>query len=95
MQVTAIFVNIFGGIIRCDEIAKGIIAAAKESNLKIPIVVRLQGRNFPPNDLDERLLFPFIGNRQRKASALIEGSGLKMIGVEDFDKAAKTVSIHA
>ena len=42
-QINAIFVNIFGGIIRCDEIAKGIIAAVKESNLKIPIVVRLQG----------------------------------------------------
>ena len=35
--------NIFGGIIRCDEIAKGIIAAAQESNLVTPIVVRLQG----------------------------------------------------
>lgn len=43
MQVNAIFVNIFGGIIRCDEIAKGIIAAAQESNLSTPIVVRLQG----------------------------------------------------
>lgn len=42
-QVNAIFVNIFGGIIRCDEIAKGIIAAAQESNLTTPIVVRLQG----------------------------------------------------
>lgn len=43
LQVNAIFVNIFGGIIRCDEIAKGIIAAAQESNLTTPIVVRLQG----------------------------------------------------
>lgn len=43
IQVNAIFVNIFGGIIRCDEIAKGIIAAARESNLRIPLVVRLQG----------------------------------------------------
>ena len=43
LQVNAIFVNIFGGIIRCDEIAKGIVAAAQESNLTTPIVVRLQG----------------------------------------------------
>lgn len=38
----AILVNIFGGIMRCDVIAQGIIAAAEELSLKIPIVVRLQ-----------------------------------------------------
>ena len=37
------FVNIFGGIVRCDEIARGIIAAAQEINITVPIVVRLQG----------------------------------------------------
>uniref|UniRef100_A0A0M3IQX8 Ligase_CoA domain-containing protein n=1 Tax=Ascaris lumbricoides TaxID=6252 RepID=A0A0M3IQX8_ASCLU len=42
-QVHAILVNIFGGIMRCDVIAQGIINAARELNLKIPIVVRLQG----------------------------------------------------
>lgn len=42
-KVEAILVNIFGGIMRCDVIAQGIIAAAKELELKIPIVVRLQG----------------------------------------------------
>ncbi|PIO58623.1 ATP-grasp domain protein, partial [Teladorsagia circumcincta] len=41
-DVNAILVNIFGGIMRCDVIAQGIIKAAKELNLKIPIVVRLQ-----------------------------------------------------
>jgi succinyl-CoA synthetase beta subunit len=39
-----ILVNIFGGIIRCDVIAQGIIAAAKELKLKTPIIVRLQGQ---------------------------------------------------
>ena len=43
-QVNAIMVNIFGGIMRCDVIAEGIIAAAKELNLSTPIVVRLQVR---------------------------------------------------
>ena len=43
LQVRAIFVNIFGGIIRCDEIAKGIVAAANEINIRTPIVIRLQG----------------------------------------------------
>merc|ERR1712179_499745 len=42
-KVNAIMVNIFGGIMRCDVIAEGIIAAAKELNLSTPIVVRLQG----------------------------------------------------
>lgn len=41
-QVYAIMVNIFGGIMRCDVIAEGIIAAAKELSLKIPIICRLQ-----------------------------------------------------
>merc|ERR1739838_452421 len=42
-KVNALMVNIFGGIMRCDVIAEGIIAAAEELSLKIPIVVRLQG----------------------------------------------------
>lgn len=42
-DVKAIFVNIFGGIMRCDIIAEGIIAAVKDLNLNIPLVVRLQG----------------------------------------------------
>lgn len=42
-NVHAILVNIFGGIMRCDVIAQGIVAAASELHLKIPIVVRLQG----------------------------------------------------
>lgn len=45
-QVHAILVNIFGGIMRCDVIAEGIIAAAKELNLVLPIIVRLQVRIF-------------------------------------------------
>nr|XP_023021577.1 succinate--CoA ligase [ADP-forming] subunit beta, mitochondrial [Leptinotarsa decemlineata] len=44
-KVHAILVNIFGGIMRCDVIAEGIIAAAKELSLKMPIVCRLQGTN--------------------------------------------------
>lgn len=43
-KVHAILVNIFGGIMRCDIIAQGIIKAASELDLKIPIVVRLQGK---------------------------------------------------
>ena len=43
--VKGILVNIFGGIMKCDTIAEGIIAAAKEVNLQVPLVVRLEGTN--------------------------------------------------
>jgi succinyl-CoA synthetase beta subunit len=44
-QVTAIFFNIFGGITRCDEVARGILKALEEMSLELPIVVRLDGTN--------------------------------------------------
>jgi succinyl-CoA synthetase beta subunit len=44
-RVKAILVNIFGGIMKCDVIAAGIVAAAKQVNLKVPLVVRLEGTN--------------------------------------------------
>jgi succinyl-CoA synthetase beta subunit len=44
-DVRAIFVNIFGGIVRCDMIAEGIIAAVKEVDVKVPVIVRLEGTN--------------------------------------------------
>jgi succinyl-CoA synthetase beta subunit len=43
--VKGILVNIFGGIMRCDIIAEGIIAAAKEMHIEVPLVVRLEGTN--------------------------------------------------
>ena len=39
----AILVNVFGGIVNCETIAKGIIAACKKSNIGVPIVARLEG----------------------------------------------------
>ena len=44
-SVEAILVNIFGGIVRCDEIAQGIIAAVQEVGVTVPVVVRLEGTN--------------------------------------------------
>jgi succinyl-CoA synthetase beta subunit len=44
-NVKAIFVNIFGGIMKCDTIANGVVAAVKEVGLKLPLVVRLEGTN--------------------------------------------------
>jgi succinyl-CoA synthetase beta subunit len=45
-NVKGILINIFGGIMKCDVIAEGVIAAAKETELNIPLVVRLAGTNF-------------------------------------------------
>jgi len=44
-NVTAILVNIFGGIVRCDLIAEGIISAVKDIGVSVPVVVRLEGTN--------------------------------------------------
>lgn len=44
-NVKAVFINIFGGIVRCDMIAEGVIGAVKEVGVKVPVVVRLQGNN--------------------------------------------------
>jgi succinyl-CoA synthetase beta subunit len=44
-SVQAIFINIFGGILRCDVLAEGVVAAAREVGLKVPLVVRMEGTN--------------------------------------------------
>jgi succinyl-CoA synthetase beta subunit len=43
--VKGIFINIFGGILRCDVLAEGVVAAAREIGLKVPVVVRMEGTN--------------------------------------------------
>ncbi|HEU4922069.1 MAG TPA: ADP-forming succinate--CoA ligase subunit beta, partial [Burkholderiales bacterium] len=52
-KVKAILVNIFGGIMKCDTIATGVVAAAREVNLKVPLVVRMKGTN---EDLGKKIL---------------------------------------
>ncbi len=52
-KVKGIFVNIFGGIMKCDVIAEGVVAATKELGLKVPLVVRLEGTNV---DLGKQIL---------------------------------------
>jgi succinyl-CoA synthetase beta subunit len=44
-NVKAILINIFGGIVRCDRVAKGVIEAAKTININLPVVIRLEGTN--------------------------------------------------
>ncbi len=45
-NVKAVYINIFGGILRCDRLARGVVNAAKEMKVKVPIVVRMKGTNF-------------------------------------------------
>jgi succinyl-CoA synthetase beta subunit len=52
-EVKGIMVNIFGGIMKCDTIADGVIAACKAVNLSVPLVVRMKGTN---EDLGKKML---------------------------------------
>ena len=52
-KVKGILVNIFGGIMKCDTIATGVVAAAKEVNLSVPLVVRMKGTN---EDMGKQIL---------------------------------------
>jgi succinyl-CoA synthetase beta subunit len=44
-NVKAVFINIFGGILRCDILSEGVVAAVKELGVKVPIVIRMEGTN--------------------------------------------------
>src|SRR3546814_19782057 len=65
-EVKAIFVNIFGGIVRCDMIAEGIIAAVKEVDVKVPVIVRLEGTNVKQGKERLRSSGPAIPPETRK-----------------------------
>jgi succinyl-CoA synthetase beta subunit len=69
-QVKGILINIFGGIMKCDTIANGIVAAAKAVNLHVPMVVRLEGTNV---ELGNKILaesgLPIIAGNSLKDAA--------------------------
>jgi len=44
-NVKAVLINIFGGILRCDMLASGVVAAARDLGIKVPIVIRMEGTN--------------------------------------------------
>ena len=69
-KVKAIFVNIFGGIMKCDVIASGVVAAAKELGLKVPLVVRLEGTNV---ELGRKILNE-SGLKIQSASTMADGA---------------------
>ena len=86
-----IFVNIFGGIIRCDIIAQGIIEAIAEIKTDIPIVVRLQG-NYDDNNVC--VYCALAGNNVNDAKELFATSNVnkRIVTEDDFGRAAKLVS---
>ncbi|MEI3597106.1 MULTISPECIES: ADP-forming succinate--CoA ligase subunit beta [unclassified Oceanobacillus] len=69
-NVKGIFVNIFGGIMKCDVIAEGVVAATKEVGLQIPLVVRLEGTNV---DLGKKILNE-SGLNITSASSMADGA---------------------
>ncbi|KAB0802271.1 hypothetical protein PPYR_04457 [Photinus pyralis] len=86
-KVQALLVNIFGGIMRCDIIAEGIIAATKELKLKVPIICRLQGTN-----VDEaKVLIANSGMRILPIDCLDEASRLavKLSNIITMARSAK------
>lgn len=92
-KVHVILVNIFGGIMRCDVIAEGIIAATKELNLTLPIIVRLQvaiSTEILWNRLQHEL---FQGTNVNEAKELIRKSKLRILPKDDLDEAAM-LSVH-
>lgn len=74
-QVKAILVNIFGGIMKCDTIASGIISAAKEIKLKLPLVVRLAGTN--------------VDKAKAILADATKAGDITIISADDLDDAAK------
>jgi succinyl-CoA synthetase beta subunit len=88
-KVKAILVNIFGGIMKCDVIAQGIVTAARQVNLTVPLVVRLEGTNV---DLGKKILadsgLPIIsGNNMDDAASKVVKAALAVTGAKP--KAAK------
>ncbi|KAJ1856536.1 succinate--CoA ligase beta chain [Coemansia sp. RSA 2703] len=88
--VSAALVNIFGGIMRCDVVAQGIIEAVKELDLKIPLVVRLQGTNVEEGKklINESGIAIFPCDDLDKAAELV-------VNLSDITSLAQKVGVHA
>lgn len=87
-NVKAILVNIFGGIMRCDVIATGIINAAKEIGINKPIVIRLQGTNVK----EGKILIESSGYRMILADDL-EDAAEKAVGVAEIAAQAEKIQV--
>jgi succinyl-CoA synthetase beta subunit len=72
-NVKAILVNVMGGITRCDEVAKGILSARKEGDIKVPLVIRMVGTNEKEGqEILNRAGIPFLKTMEEAASTVVE-----------------------
>ncbi len=83
-HVKAILINIFGGIVRCDRVANGVIQAVKELGLKVPVVVRLEGTNAKEAKtiLSESGLAIIPANDMKDAAKKVVDAALEIQGVQ-------------
>jgi succinyl-CoA synthetase beta subunit len=73
-SVKAILINVFGGILRCDTLASGVVAAARELNVTVPIVVRMEGTNYEQGRqilLDSGMNFTIASGMQDAADKVV------------------------
>jgi succinyl-CoA synthetase beta subunit len=76
--VKAVFINIFGGILRCDVLATGVVSAAKDLQLKVPVVVRMEGTNVEVGQQilrDSRLNFTIANDMKDGAQKVVKLAG--------------------
>ena len=86
-KVKAILVNIFGGIMKCDVIAQGIIEAARSMKIKVPLVVRLEGTNVELGRklLEEsRLGFLTASDMDEAAKRVVKTAVNKRLGMHEY-----------
>ncbi|MFC1569180.1 succinate--CoA ligase subunit beta, partial [bacterium] len=75
-----ILINIFGGIVRCDRVAKGVVEAAKRLNIQVPIIVRLAGTNCElAGEILEKsgLTFTVAANLKNAAEKAVEAATVR------------------
>ncbi len=90
-KVKAMFINIFGGIVRCDKVANGIIQALKTVEVKIPVVIRLTGMNREEGMeiLKKAPMKFFIAKDLREAAKMVADLAKKSVDIENGKKTAK------
>lgn len=91
-KVKVILVNVFGGIVNCTIIAKGIIAASRNLGLQIPLVVRLEGKICRFSFLSFVIFFYIkilAGTNVIEAKKVLADSGLSILTANNLDEAAK------
>jgi succinyl-CoA synthetase beta subunit len=72
-KVKAILINIFGGILRCDVLARGVIAAAEKTEIPVPLIIRLEGTNVEEGRkiLEDSGLKFFVARDMAEAAGLV------------------------